>query len=199
MIGQLRGEIWSLAPPTLVLGAAGVGYELDLPLSAFVGLALGQSDVILHTHLVQRDDGSHLYGFLERGERELFRRLLKITGVGPKLALVLLSSLPPEALARCVSEGDVGPLTRVPGIGKKTAERLLLELRGKLDGFSSGPSNGHGASSADLGPRAEAQAALLSLGYTPKDADRMLEAARGDSPPTDTAQWLKSALRQAAR
>lgn len=199
MIGQLRGEVWSLAPPTLVLGAGGVGYELDMPLSAFVGLQLGQAGVVLHTHLVQRDDGSFLYGFLELAERDLFRRLLKINGVGPKLALVLLSSLPPEGLARCVNEGDVGPLTRVPGIGKKTAERLLLELRGKLDGWSTGSAYGPGVPGAELGPRAEAQAALLSLGYTPKDADRMLDAAKGDTPPTDTAQWLKTALRQAAR
>nr|MBV6628828.1 Holliday junction branch migration protein RuvA [Oceanococcus sp. HetDA_MAG_MS8] len=199
MIGQLRGEVWSIAPPTLVLGAGGVGYELDLPLSAFTSLQVGQADVALHTHLVQRDDGSFLYGFLELGERELFRRLLKISGVGPKLALVLLSSLPPESLARCVQEGDVGPLTRVPGIGKKTAQRLLLELRGKLDGLVSYPAHNQGGGQQQLGPRAEAQAALLSLGYTAKDAERMLDASGGETPPEDTAQWLKLALRQAAR
>ena len=196
MISRLRGTVWSARPPSLVLDVNGVGYELDLPLNAFVDLPPGREQVLLHTHQVSREDGQFLYGFPTEAERDLFRRLLKLNGIGPKLALVLLSSLPPEELADCVARQDLTRLCKVPGIGKKTAERLLLELRDKLDAFGSAGARIQG-STADV-PRNEAEAALLALGYTPKDAQRMLDGVPGGEGMA-VAELIRAALRQAAR
>ena len=192
MIAELRGTVWSSRPPTLVLGVGGVGYELDLPVPAFVELPNGREGVRLHTHQVVREDGIALYGFLQAAERDLFRTLLKINGVGPRLALVLLSSLPPPELVACVEGEDLARLTKVPGIGKKTAERLLLELRGKLGAFA-GDASGVGAPRLDDGSE-EAQAALLALGYTAREADKMLAAVPGGAG-LPSAEWIRQALR----
>ncbi len=199
MIGQLRGSVWMVRPPRLVLGAAGVGYEIDMPLSAFVHLPVGADNMVIHTHQVVREDGASLFGFMAETERDLFRQLLKINGIGPRLALVLLSSLPPDELVVCVETEDLTRLTRVPGIGKKTAERLLLELRGKLVEFGS-PAGSRSATAvaSPQGTRSEAEAALESLGYSSKDAQSMIKAVKGaDELPV--AEIIRNALREAGR
>ncbi len=199
MIGQLRGSVWMVRPPRLVLGAAGVGYEIDMPLSAFVHLPVGADNMVIHTHQVVREDGASLFGFMAETERDLFRQLLKINGIGPRLALVLLSSLPPDELVVCVETEDLTRLTRVPGIGKKTAERLLLELRGKLVEFGS-PAGSRSATAvaSPQGTRSEAEAALESLGYSSKDAQSMIKAVKGaDELPV--AELIRNALREAGR
>lgn len=199
MIGQLRGSVWMVRPPRLVLGAAGVGYEIDMPLSAFVHLPVGADNMVIHTHQVVREDGASLFGFMAETERDLFRQLLKINGIGPRLALVLLSSLPPDELVVCVETEDLPRLTRVPGIGKKTAERLLLELRGKLVEFGS-PAGSRSATAvaSPQGTRSEAEAALESLGYSSKDAQSMIKAVKGaDELPV--AELIRNALREAGR
>lgn len=199
MIGQLRGAIWQLRPPHLVLGVQGVGYEVDVPLSALTQLPLGADNVVLHTHQVVRDDGSSLYGFLDVAERDLFRQLLRINGIGPRLALTLLSSLSSAELVHCVQTEDVGRLTKVPGIGRKTAERLLLELRGKLGDATSAGHAGVGAVAlVPATASAEAEAALMSLGYTPKDAQGMVRKI-ADVDTLTTAEVIRRALKEAAR
>jgi len=199
MIGQLRGSVWIVRPPRLVLGAAGVGYEIDMPISAFVHLPVGADNVVIHTHQVVRDDGASLFGFMAETERDLFRQLLKINGIGPRLALVLLSSLPPDELVVCVETEDLARLTRVPGIGKKTAERLLLELRGKLIEFGSPAGTRPGSTTAaPQGARSEAEAALESLGYSSKDAQSMIKAVK-NAEELPVAELIRNALREAGR
>lgn len=175
MIGQLRGIIIDKQPPALLLDVQGVGYELSLPMSSFYKLPAQGSEVVLHTQLLIREDGHFLYGFASKGERALFREMLKASGVGPKLALTILSGLSVELFLRCVDSGDVATLIKLPGVGRKTAERLLLELRGRLEQWQQPAVSG-----SELGlagslleetfirpPSAEedAAAALVSLGY----------------------------------
>ena len=173
MIGQLRGIIIDKQPPALLLDVQGVGYELSLPMSSFYRLPPQGAEVVLHTQLLIRDDGHFLYGFASKGERALFREMLKATGVGPKLALTILSGLSVEQFLRCVDNGDVATLIKLPGVGRKTAERLLLELRGRLEQQPAIAGSEPGRDGALLEetfirpPSAEddAAAALVSLGY----------------------------------
>ena len=132
MIGSLRGRLASKSPPGLLLEVGGVGYELEAPMSTFFDLPAVGEEVKLLTHLVVREDAHILYGFLTEGERQLFRGLLKVSGVGPKLALAILSGISLDGFAACVSAQDIGALTRIPGVGRKTAERLLIEMRDRL-------------------------------------------------------------------
>ena len=132
MIGRLRGLVLEKRPPQLLLDVGGVGYELEAPLSAFFDLPGADTPVSLFTHLVVREDAQLLYGFRSRPERELFRALIRVNGVGPKLALALLSGIDAPELVRCIQEGDVTSLTRLPGVGKKTAERLIVEMRDRI-------------------------------------------------------------------
>jgi holliday junction DNA helicase RuvA len=167
MIGRLTGILLEKQPPQVVVDAAGVGYELDVPMSSFYNLPATGERVSLFTHFVVREDAQQLFGFLTQKERAAFRALIRITGVGPKLALSVLSGLSVDDLAQCVVMQDVGRLTRVPGIGKKTAERLLLELKGKLaDALPAGP----GGAPTAAGVAADALHALLALGYSDKEA-----------------------------
>ena len=194
MIGSLRGIIQAKAPPQLMIDVGGVGYELEAPMSTFFHLpAIGQ-EVRLLTHLVVREDAHMLYGFGTPDERRLFRALLKVSGVGPKIALALLSGISVEAFAQCIVNHDVAALIRVPGIGRKTAERLFVEMRdriGTLDGAVGMPSR------ADASPEAEALSALVGLGYKPAEAARLL---KGVEPGTHTTEELiRRALRGAAR
>lgn len=167
MIGRLTGILLEKHPPQVLVDVAGVGYEVDVPMSSFYNLpGLGER-VSLVTHFVVREDAQQLFGFLTQKEREAFRALIRISGVGPKLALSVLSGLSADDLAQCVAMQDAGRLTRVPGIGKKTAERLLLELKGKLaDALPSGP----GGAPTSAGVAADALNALLVLGYSDKEA-----------------------------
>ena len=167
MIGRLTGTLLEKQPPQVLLDVAGVGYEVDVPMSSFYNLPAIGERVSLHIHFVVREDAQQLFGFLTHKEREAFRALIRISGVGPKLALAVLSVLSVDDLAQCVVLQDAGRLTRVPGIGKKTAERLLLELKGKLaDALPAGP----GGVTAAAGVQADALNALLALGYSDKEA-----------------------------
>ena len=167
MIGRLTGILLEKNPPQILLDVQGVGYELDVPMSTFYNLPALNEKVVLHTHFVVREDAHLLYGFASNEERLAFRLLLKISGVGPKLALSVLSGLSLGDLAAAVANKEVGRLTKIPGVGKKTAERLLLELQGKFT--VTGTSAAHGAPVASASN--DIANALLALGYNDKEAD----------------------------
>ena len=166
MIGRLTGILLEKNPPQILLDVQGVAYELDVPMSTFYNLPVLHERVVLHTHLVVREDAQLLYGFASNDERVAFRQLLKISGVGPKLALSVLSGLSLNDLASAVANKEAGRLTKIPGVGKKTAERLLLELQGKFTVSSSG--SGSRTPSSHSG---DVVNALLALGYNDKEAD----------------------------
>ena len=167
MIGRLTGILLEKHPPQVLVDAHGVGYEVEVPMSTFCNLPPVGEKVSLHTHFSVREDAQQLFGFLTAKEREVFRLLIRITGVGPKLALAVLSGLSVDELAQAVTLQEAGRLTRIPGVGRKTAERLLLELKGKLaDALPAGP----GAAATPAGVQADALHALLALGYSDKEA-----------------------------
>ena len=176
MIGSIRGRIVAKIPPQLTVEVAGVGYELEAPMSTFFLLPAVGEEVRLLTHLVVREDAHILYAFGTEDERRLFRSLIKVSGVGPKIALALLSGISVEAFALCVQNQDIAALTRVPGIGRKTAERLVVEMKDRL-----GPVSDMAAAAAPAAalasPEAEAFGALVALGYRPAEATRLLKAA----------------------
>lgn len=181
MIGRLRGVLVSKSPPTLVLEVGGVGYEIEAPMSTFYELPpVGQS-ATLHTHLVVREDAHLLYGFSRDSQRRLFRALLKVNGVGPRVALAVLSGLSDQEFLRCVANEDIARLTRVPGIGRKTAERLVVELRDKI-GEQARPGDRPDAPSPDApaDPVSEAISALIALGYKPQEANRAVRCVAGE-------------------
>jgi Holliday junction DNA helicase RuvA len=195
MIGSVRGRITSKAPPQLTVEVGGVGYELEAPMSTFFHLPAVGQDVRLLTHFVVREDAQLLFGFATEEERRLFRSLLKVSGIGPKIALALLSGMSVEAFIVCVQNQDVAALVKVPGIGRKTAERMIVELRDKLAPTGSIP--GERALPAGASPEAEAFGALTALGYKPAEATRLLKAA---GPGTHTTEELiRRALQNAAR
>ena len=165
MIGRLHGKLLEKKPPQILIDVSGVGYEVDVPMSTFCNLPEVGGELTLHTHFVVREDAELLYGFATLAERAVFRALIKISGVGPKIALALLSGITVDQLKDAVDRGGTGLLTKVPGIGKKTAERLVLELKGKLAGT--------GAATAAVptsGARADVAAALIALGYSEREA-----------------------------
>jgi holliday junction DNA helicase RuvA len=191
MIGRLVGTLAAKAPPQVLVDVHGVGYEVDVPMSTFYGLpALGQP-VTLLTHFVVREDAQLLYGFATETERATFRELVKISGVGPRTALAILSGLPPADLALAVAAQDTGRLVKVPGIGKKTAERLLLELKGKL-----GPDLAVPAGPAASEAQNDIVQALLALGYNERDAKAALKALPED---VGVADGIKRALKSLSR
>ncbi len=178
MIGFLRGKLVLKAPPLLVLDVQGVGYEVEAPMTTFYDLPACGEDVKLHTHLVVREDAHILFGFSKEAERSMFRTLIKVNGVGPKLALTILSGQSAEEFHRCIQDNDTQALVRLPGVGKKTAERLIIEMRDRLPTLSDGPINSDSANVAVqlLGnPKQEAISALCSLGYKPIDAAKMVQ------------------------
>jgi Holliday junction DNA helicase RuvA len=176
MIGSVRGRIASKTPPQLTVEVGGLGYELEAPMSTFFLLPSVGEEVRLLTHLVVREDAHILYAFGTENERRLFRSLIKVSGVGPKIALALLSGISVEAFALCVQNEDIAALTRVPGIGRKTAERLVVEMRDRL-GPATDPAVIATASAPAPNPEAEAFGALVALGYRPAEATRLLKAA----------------------
>jgi Holliday junction DNA helicase RuvA len=187
MIGRLSGVIAEKSPPQVLIDVAGVGYELDVPMSTFYNLgALGARTVLL-THLSIREDAHQLFGFLTSEERTTFRQLIRISGIGPKMALGLLSGLSVSELSQAVTAQDAGRLTKVPGIGKKTAERLLLELRGKLGADLGAPVAVSGAAHADI------LQALIALGYSDKDASAALKVL---PPDVGVSEGIKLALKK---
>ncbi len=197
MIGSLDGRILQKSPPHLMLDVAGVGYEVEAPMSTFYGLPPVGERLRLLTHLVVREDAHILYGFATSEERQLFRNLLKVSGVGPRIALALLSGMSVQAFALCVRSQDAATLTRVPGVGRKTAERLIIEMRDRLAGVGEGQSVGGGAvfPANGSGPAAEAFSALVALGYKPAEATRLLKDAGEGS----TEERIRAALQSAAR
>jgi len=194
VIGSLAGILAQKLPPALVVEVAGVGYELEAPMSTFYGLPPVGQPVRLLTHLVVREDAHILYGFGSAAERQLFRSLLKVSGVGPRIALAILSGSTAETFAACVQAGDVAALTKIPGVGRKIAERLIVEMRDRL---ASAAAEAHaGAVAAPVGVAAEAYSALLALGYKPAEATRLLKSAGGGA---STEDLIRAALQSAAR
>jgi holliday junction DNA helicase RuvA len=195
MIGRIEGQLVEITDNVILLAVGGIGYEVEVSHNVLTALPGRDKVVTLYTHFVVREDAQQLYGFVSRAERDLFRVLIRISGVGPKLALSLISSVPLTELAASVRAGEVGVLTRVPGVGRKTAERLLVELRGKLpETFMPGPAALPGAD--DLAVQ-EAERALISLGYRAQEAARLVASIRGEA---DSAEQLvRAALRRVAR
>ena len=185
MIGRLKGTLVEKQPPHLLVDVNGVGYELEVPMTTLYRLPSLGEPVTLHAHLVVREDAHLLYGFAEKRERELFRELIRLNGVGPKLALALMSGLEVDELVRCVQAGDTSTLVKVPGVGKKTAERLLVELKDRFKAWETVPSiatlvveprAGVAVSSAE----SDAVSALISLGFKPQEASKAVAAVQED-------------------
>ena len=196
MIGHLRGRLVRKSPPALIVDVNGVGYELEAPMSTFYRLPELGSEVELHTHLVVREDAHLLYGFATEDERRLFRDLLRVTGIGPKIGLALLSGIDVETFMRCVEAEDTAALTRIPGIGRKTAERLLIEMRDRISALGQlSPAGSKFASGG--GARAEAFSALVALGYRPVEVTRLLQGGEQDG--ASTEELIRRALQAAAR
>ena len=175
MIGFLRGKLVLKKPPSLVIDVQGVGYEIDAPMSTFYALPEVGADVLLYTHLAIREDAHSLFGFISESERVLFRTLIKVNGVGAKLALGILSGLSAEEFHRAVEYQDTARLVRLPGVGKKTAERLIIELRDRLPELGSVTIEGSGTLTVpEASPSEDAAAALVALGFRPQDAALMV-------------------------
>jgi Holliday junction DNA helicase RuvA len=195
MIGRLRGILAYKSPPWLVIDVGGVGYELEAPMSTFYDLPDVGREVLLFTHYAQKEDSVSLYGFLREGERRLFRDVQKVTGIGAKIALAVLSGASVDEFARMVQAGDITALTRIPGIGKKTAERMVVELRDRAaDLMGTGVG---GITSLPVDPQSEATIALQQLGYKPAEATRMARDAT--APGDDAATIIRKALQAALR
>ena len=197
MIGCLIGEVFALEAPTVLLNVNGVGYEIDTPLSTFCQLQKGQK-VTLWTHLVVREDAQQLYGFSEAQEKIIFRTLLKVNGVGPKMALGILSTLSVELLIHTIEHDDINTLIKVPGVGKKTAERLMIELRDRFKALSQSANSTSQTTTSQIqfmsnSPVAEAEAALQSLGYKPIEAQKAVAAVKADY--TESADIIRAALK----
>lgn len=194
MIGYLKGVLAEKRPPRLVLDVNGVGYEIEAPMSTFYTLPAAGNQLTLLTHLSVREDAHVLYGFATAAERDLFRNLIRVNGVGPKLALTILSGISVDAFNRCVETRDGAALTRLPGVGKKTAERLLVEMRDRIDSDAvAAPSPGAVAAR----PADEAQSALIALGYKPQEAAKMIRAVGDDN--LGAEEIIRLALKQAVR
>jgi Holliday junction DNA helicase RuvA len=196
MISRLSGDLLEVNPPFVVIDVGGVGYEVEVPNSVLDGLPAVGQPVVLLTHFQVTQDHQALFGFASARERTLFRQLLKISGIGAKLALTILSGASGDHLARYVADGDIAALTKLPGIGKKTAERIIIELRDKLDDL---PAPLPGAPAAgSSGPQREAADALRALGYKDAEVSRMLRDATDPGADLDAEALIRKALRQAA-
>lgn len=191
MIGRLHGRLLAKQPPSILLDVSGVGYEVDVSMNTFCELPALDAPVTLHIHMAVREDGHFLYGFLTESERTAFRQLIKISGVGARMALAVLSGLNVDELAAAIARQDVACFTRIPGIGKKTAERLLLELKGKLDLVASGAGTAGQAPVAD--PLQDTIDALVALGYNAREAQSAIKALPAGVSTTDA---IRLALKQ---
>ena len=199
MIGFLKGRLAIKQPPMLMVDVNGVGYEMEAPMSTFYGLPAAGEPVALFTHLVVREDAHILYAFGTDGERRLFRGLLKVSGVGPKIALGILSGASVEDFLRTIEAEDIAMLTRIPGIGRKTAERVIIEMRDSVKKLTmpaaGGPTGAGGGAPAT--PQTEAFSALIALGYKPPEVVRLLKAV--DEPDLATTEIIRRALKSAAK
>ena len=196
MIGFIRGRLVEKKPPLLLVDVAGIGYEIEVPLSTLYELPEAGQEVALKTHLLVREDAHVLFGFASDAERSLFRNLLKISGVGARLALAILSGTSVDGFVRCVKEEDTATLTKIPGVGKKTAERLVMEMRDRLRNLGYIPGTGRSASGTSE-PADEAFGALVALGYKPAEVTRMIASVDGAD--MNTEDLIRQVLKQAAR
>ncbi|WP_149088336.1 Holliday junction branch migration protein RuvA [Pseudomonas prosekii] len=187
MIGRLRGTLAEKQPPHLILDVNGLGYELEVPMTTLYRLPSVGEPLTLHTHLVVREDAQLLYGFYGKRERDFFRELIRLNGVGPKLALALMSSLEVDELVRCVQSQDTSALTKVPGVGKKTAERLLVELKDRFKAWETVPAmfalvpnqpGGPDVPAPAVTAESDAISALVSLGYKPQEASKAITSIK---------------------
>lgn len=194
MIGSLRGRLTFRQAPSIIVECQGVGYDVETPMSTFLELPPVGDDLFLYTHMVVREDAQTLYGFATDEERALFRLLLKISGVGAKMGLAILSAMSVDGFRRCVGYEDSATLVKVPGIGKKTAERLIIEMRDRIDT----PSAQSGATKVhvEAGPKSEAVDALIALGYKPREVNNLI--ADLDVAGKSAEDIIRLALRQVA-
>lgn len=193
MIGRLKGLLLEKKAPDLLLDVNGVGYELLAPMSTFYQLPPVGQGVVLFTHLVVREDAHQLFAFLEQQERALFRALIKVTGIGPKVALAILSGVPADEFVRLIQNNDVNALTKIPGIGKKTAERLVLDMRDRLAAWEAAPSPGQSTVQKAAGSNQvseDAETALIALGYKPQDAAKMVIRVMKDKPGIERSEEI---------
>jgi Holliday junction DNA helicase RuvA len=198
MIGLLRGKILVKQPPSLLLEVNGVGYEVEAPMSTFYDLPAGDEEVVLFTHMMVRDDAHTLFGFIREADRALFRSLLKVNGVGGKMALAILSGMNSSEFALYIQSGDVKALCRLPGVGKKTAERLIIEMRDRLEKIESATPALASVRTAQPGSAdADAVSALIALGYKPPEASRMVSVVFQPDMNTETA--IRMALQARAK
>jgi len=212
MIGRLRGRILTIAENMVLLDVAGVGYEVEVPRSdslpqppspsgvrpdASAADLAAEAVVVLHVHMVVREDAQLLYGFLSEAERDLFRTLIRINGVGPKMALAILATFGGGELARCVADDNLAALTKVPGVGKKTAERLLVELRNRRELLPAATATIHAVPAS--GVLGEVEQALVGLGYKPQYATQVVQAVSEDYAGADTQTLLRAALQYLAK
>ncbi|HEX5514117.1 MAG TPA: Holliday junction branch migration protein RuvA [Gammaproteobacteria bacterium] len=200
MIGRLWGVLVEKRPPWLLLDVNGVGYEVEAPMSTFYDLPAVSEKVTLYTHLAVKDDAHSLYGFATEQERTLFRSLIRVSGIGPRIALGILSGIRPDDFIRCIEQQDIPTLTRLPGIGKKTAERLLIEMRDRIKTLGVAPlaaTGGMPALAVANDPQSEAISALIALGYKPAESARLVQAVGTDDKTTE--QIIRLALQRAVR
>jgi len=191
MIGRIQGVLISKQPPQVVLDVNGLGYEIFTPLNTFYSLPDIGGKVILHTHFIVREDAQQLYGFLDLTSRELFRALIKITGVGPKLALAILSTYSADDLVGIINQNHLAMLQKVPGVGKRTAEKLMLEIRNQFEKLNLNLSDN--AAPIQSSQSDDAINALMSLGYKPNDAKRAVESVASDNESSESL--IKNALK----
>jgi Holliday junction DNA helicase RuvA len=202
MIGRIRGTLVHKQPPEILVEVGGVGYEIQVPMTTFFRLPELGAEVSMITHFVVREDAQLLYGFIDGQDRTLFRQLIKVNGVGPKLALTILSGMDSASFVRCVQRDDISSLVALPGVGKKTAERLLIEMRDKLkDWLATAPADGSMALVLDapvIDIVADAEGALVALGYKPQLATRMVAAINDDNI-GDSEELIRRALKSTVR
>lgn len=195
MIGSIRGRLAAKQAPQVILECGGIGYEVETPMSTFLELPAVGKEVFLHTHLLVREDAQTLFGFSTNEEKQLFRTLLKVSGVGAKMGLAILSGMSVAGFVRCVQHEDSATLVKIPGVGKKTAERLIIEMRDRaIDTVTKLPASKQQGSQSD--PRGEAFDALVALGYKPAEIKRLMNDLADDS--LSAEDIIRGALKQAA-
>ena len=198
MIGFLRGIILKKQPPLLILDVQGVGYEVEAPMTTFYALPDVDNEIEIFTHLIVRDDAHLLFGFATENERHLFRTLIKVNGVGAKMALTILSGIEADEFALCIQNNDIARLTKLPGVGKKTAERLIIEMRDRLDGLPAiSNTRSNDGPNINNDPVNEAVSALIGLGYKPPEASRFVLAVANDG--MSSEDLIREALKNSVK
>ena len=198
MIGQIRGKLIEKNPPEILMEVGGITYELQIPMSTLYQLPELGRDLLLHTHFVVREDAQLLYGFYDKGDKAMFRALIRVNGVGPKLALGILSSMDVNEFVRTVRNNDVAAMVNLPGIGKKTAERLIIEMRDRLSEWETSALSPTSASAgfAEAGIKKDAETALIGLGYKSPQATRAIAQVLKDNPEiSDNEELIRLSLK----